>query len=231
LATGYLAFRCLEGVATIALGGSVLATRSLVPNYEIMIYGFTGTAELRLSYLLYKAQLVPTWLSWLGIVGYIAIVAAIPTTLLNIAPLDSGVGICCTFRAASSSCSCRSCSSHVDSGAPTSRPRRSFPRVGWPPRSNTNAERTSRGSPVTAGLPRLRPAVSECARMQALFDDVLAQLDVSCQQPRLQPNLQPNGVAQGGTRRTTRHARDRKRAVSATIRHSVRHREDPARVP
>ncbi|MBW3606036.1 MAG: DUF4386 domain-containing protein [Actinobacteria bacterium] len=44
LATGYLAFRCLEGVAIIALGGSVLATRSLVPNYEIMIYGFTGTA-------------------------------------------------------------------------------------------------------------------------------------------------------------------------------------------
>ncbi|MBW3606035.1 MAG: DUF4386 family protein, partial [Actinobacteria bacterium] len=48
---------------------------------------------MMLSCLLYKAQLVPTWLSWLGIVGYIAIVAAIPTTLLNIATLDSGVGM------------------------------------------------------------------------------------------------------------------------------------------
>jgi len=92
LAKGYLAFRCLECVVIIAIGAYVLATKSLVPNYEIMIYGFTGTAGLMLSQFLYRAELVPTWLSWLGIVGYVAIMAAIPLTLMNIATLDSGAG-------------------------------------------------------------------------------------------------------------------------------------------
>ncbi len=92
LAKGYLAFRFLEAAAIIAIGAYVLATQSRVPNYEILIYGFTGTAGLMLSYLLYRAELVPTWLSWLGIVGYVAIVAAIPLTLMNIATLDSGAG-------------------------------------------------------------------------------------------------------------------------------------------
>lgn len=93
LARGYLAFRCLEGVAIIAIGAHVLSTEALVPNYEIMIYGFTGVAGLMLSYLLYKANLVPQWLSWLGIVGYVSILLAIPATLMSIATLDAGVGM------------------------------------------------------------------------------------------------------------------------------------------
>lgn len=93
LATGYLAFRCLEGLAILAIGAYVLATTSLVPSYEILIYGFTGVAGLLLSSILLRTRLVPGWLSWLGIIGYVAILLAIPATLLDIATLDSGAGM------------------------------------------------------------------------------------------------------------------------------------------
>lgn len=93
LATGYLAFRCLEAVAIIAIGVSVLATTSLVANYEILIYGFTGVAGLMLSSILLRMRLAPPWLSWLGVVGYVAILLAIPVTLLDVATLDSGPGM------------------------------------------------------------------------------------------------------------------------------------------
>ena len=93
LAIGYLAFRCIEAVAIIAIGIRLLSTQTLVQNYEILIYGFTGVAGLMLAYLLYKADLVPQWLSWLGIVGYVAILLAIPATLMDIATLDSGMGM------------------------------------------------------------------------------------------------------------------------------------------
>ncbi len=36
---------------------------------------------------------MPAWLAWLGLVGYIAILLAIPSTLLDIASLDSGPGV------------------------------------------------------------------------------------------------------------------------------------------
>ncbi len=93
LARGYLLVRCLEAVTILAIGVYILATTSLVANYEIIIYGFTGTAGLMLSYVLLKGRLVPTWLSWLGLVGYVAILLAIPSTLLDIATLDSGPGM------------------------------------------------------------------------------------------------------------------------------------------
>ncbi|ADB74691.1 DUF4386 domain-containing protein [Geodermatophilus obscurus] len=93
LARGYLLVRCLEAVTILAIGVYILATTSLVANYEVIIYGFTGTAGLMLSYVLLRGRLVPTWLSWLGLVGYVAILLAIPSTLLNIATLDSGPGM------------------------------------------------------------------------------------------------------------------------------------------
>lgn len=93
MAKGYLAFRCLEGIAIIAIGAYVLSTENMVAHYEILIYGFTGVAGLMLSYLLHKTGLVPGWLSWLGMVGYVAILLAIPSTLLNLATLDAGPGM------------------------------------------------------------------------------------------------------------------------------------------
>ena len=93
LARGYLAFRCLEGIAIIAIGAYMLSTKNMVEQYEILIYGFTGVAGLMLSYVLHEAGLVPRWLSWLGMIGYVAILLAIPSTLLNLATLDAGPGM------------------------------------------------------------------------------------------------------------------------------------------
>lgn len=93
LAGGYLAFRSLEAVAIITIGIYILSTTSMVAHYEILIYGFTGVAGLMLSYLLHRTRLVPVWLSWLGIVGYVAILLAIPSTLLDVATLDAGPGM------------------------------------------------------------------------------------------------------------------------------------------
>lgn len=93
MAKGYLAFRCLEGIAIIAIGAYVLSTENMLAHYEILIYGFTGVAGLILSYLLYRTRLVPEWLSWLGMIGYVAILLAIPSTLLNLATLDAGPGM------------------------------------------------------------------------------------------------------------------------------------------
>jgi hypothetical protein len=93
LARGYLALRGAEAVAILAIGVYILASTRSVALYEIMIYGFTGTAGLILSYVLLRGRLVPAWLAWLGLVGYIAILLAIPSTLLDIASLDSGPGV------------------------------------------------------------------------------------------------------------------------------------------
>ena len=93
LARGYLALRSAEAVAILAIGVYILASTRSVALYEIMIYGFTGTAGLILAYVLHRARLVPTWLSVLGLVGYVAILLAIPSTLLDIASLDSGPGV------------------------------------------------------------------------------------------------------------------------------------------
>lgn len=93
LAKGHLAVRCLEFIAILAVGAYILSTGNMVAHHEILIYGFTGTAGLMLTYVLHTARLVPRWLSWMGIVGYVAILAAIPSTLLDVATLDSGPGM------------------------------------------------------------------------------------------------------------------------------------------
>lgn len=93
LANGYLAFRCLECAVIIAFGAYMFGTRNFVQNYELLIYTFTGLGGLMLAYLLYKSELVPEWLAWLGMVGYVVILLAIPSDLLNVATLDSGLGM------------------------------------------------------------------------------------------------------------------------------------------
>ena len=93
LGKAYLALRCLEAAAILAIGAYLLTTTAMVDHYEILIYGFTGVAGLILAYVLHTARLVPPWLSRLGIAGYVAILLAIPATLLDIATLDSGPGM------------------------------------------------------------------------------------------------------------------------------------------
>lgn len=91
LAYGYFAFRSLEGVVIVAAGIYMLATHTLV-NYEPVIYVFTGIAGLLFTTVLLRTGLAPTWLSRLGFVGYIAILAVLPIELTGIASLDTMPG-------------------------------------------------------------------------------------------------------------------------------------------
>jgi hypothetical protein len=92
LARGYLAFRVLECAVIFGVGAYMVGADTFVESYELVIYAFTGIGGLMLAYLLRTAGLVPRWLASLGMIGYAAILLAIPSDLLGIVALDSSVG-------------------------------------------------------------------------------------------------------------------------------------------
>ncbi len=92
LAYGHLAMRILEGLVILGIGAYMLAEQSLV-NYEPVIYLFTGTAGLLLTTALLRSGVVAPWLGRLGVVGYLAILAAWPVELLNLASLETFPGM------------------------------------------------------------------------------------------------------------------------------------------
>ncbi|WP_027501755.1 DUF4386 domain-containing protein [Rhodococcus sp. UNC363MFTsu5.1] len=93
LADAYLVTRCLECAAIGAVGIYLLTTKSQFEQYELLIYLFSGIAGLILSFVLLQTGLVPSWLAWLGLVGYGVLLLAIPAGLLDIATLDSDPGM------------------------------------------------------------------------------------------------------------------------------------------
>lgn len=92
LAYGHLAVRTLECLVIVGIGGYMLAAHNLV-NYEPIIYVFTGTAGLMFTTVLLRTGLVATWLARLGVIGYLAILSALPIELLTSASLDSAPGM------------------------------------------------------------------------------------------------------------------------------------------
>lgn len=92
LAYGHFAVRVLECLVILGIGVYMLVQHSLV-NYEPIIYVFTGTAGLMFTTVLLRSGLVATWLARIGVIGYIAILAALPIELLNVASLDSFPGM------------------------------------------------------------------------------------------------------------------------------------------
>ena len=48
----------------------MIVTLMLIPNSFLMIYIFTATGGLMVSYLLYQSKLVPRFISILGLIGY-----------------------------------------------------------------------------------------------------------------------------------------------------------------
>lgn len=92
LAYGHFAFRVVESLVILGIGAYMLIQESLV-NYEPIIYVFTGIAGLMFTTVLLQSGLVATWLARLGIVGYLAILAALPIDLLNLASLDALPGM------------------------------------------------------------------------------------------------------------------------------------------
>lgn len=92
LAYGHFAVRVLECLVILGIGVYGLVERDLV-NYEPVIYVLTGTAGLMFTTVLLRTGLVATWLARLGVIGYIAILAARPVDLLTVASLDSLPGM------------------------------------------------------------------------------------------------------------------------------------------
>jgi hypothetical protein len=93
LARSYLALRLLECLAIIGVGACTLATKRELHNYDVLIYPFTASAGLILSYLLYTSRLVPRLLSKLGMLGYVVLLVGLPTALMGFADLNAGWGM------------------------------------------------------------------------------------------------------------------------------------------
>jgi hypothetical protein len=93
LARSYLALRLLECLAIISVGAYMLTTDRQLHSYDLLIYPFTASAGLILSYLLYTAQLVPRLLSKLGMFGYAVLLVGLPTALIGFADLNAGWGM------------------------------------------------------------------------------------------------------------------------------------------
>lgn len=84
--------RVLECAVIVVVGAYMVGADTFVESYELLIYLFTGIGGLMLAHLLRTAGLVPRWLASLGMIGYSAILLAIPSDLLGIVALNSSVG-------------------------------------------------------------------------------------------------------------------------------------------
>jgi Domain of unknown function (DUF4386) len=93
LARGYFALRLLECLAIISVGAYMLAANRELHSYDLLIYPFTASAGLILSYLLYISRLVPRLLSQLGMLGYLVLLVGLPTALIGFTDLNAGWGM------------------------------------------------------------------------------------------------------------------------------------------
>lgn len=91
-AAGHLAVRVLECLVIIGIGAYMLSEHRLV-DYEPIIYVFTGTAGLMFTHVLLRSGLVVAWLVRLGVIGYVAILSALPVELLDLASLETFPGV------------------------------------------------------------------------------------------------------------------------------------------
>jgi hypothetical protein len=92
LAYSHLAVRALECLVIVGISLYMLAEHNLV-NYEPIIYVFTGTAGLLSTTAVLRTGIIAPWLARLGVIGYLAILAAMPIELLTGASLDSVPGM------------------------------------------------------------------------------------------------------------------------------------------
>lgn len=91
-AAGYLGARVLECAVIVACSLWLVVTGTQVPEYDLLIYGFTGLGGLILSSALLTTRLVPRWLAVLGLLGYAVLLAALPVDLLGLGELDAMLG-------------------------------------------------------------------------------------------------------------------------------------------
>lgn len=92
-AAGYLGARVIECVAILACSLWLLARGTQIPEYDLLIYGFTGVGGLLLASALLTTRLVPRWLAVLGLLGYTVFLAALPLDLYGLGELDAMLGV------------------------------------------------------------------------------------------------------------------------------------------
>jgi Domain of unknown function (DUF4386) len=92
LAQGYVALRSLEALSIIAIGTYFITSRKYLDNYDSIIYVATGIGGLMLSVLLYRSQLVPRWLSTLGIAGYALLLLGVVGVALDMVDFETTGG-------------------------------------------------------------------------------------------------------------------------------------------
>ena len=92
-AAGYLGARVVEGMVIFACSLWLIVTKGQVPDYDLLIYGFTGLGGLLLTSALWTTRLVPRWLAALGLFGYGVFLAALPLDLFGVGELDATLGV------------------------------------------------------------------------------------------------------------------------------------------
>jgi hypothetical protein len=93
LALGYVVFRIIE-CSIIVIGGIyLLSMLKLMWKYEMIIFVFTAVGGLLFSYLLYLSELVPRYLSGLGIIGYAMLFLGVVLDMFGIFNVNKGAGM------------------------------------------------------------------------------------------------------------------------------------------
>jgi hypothetical protein len=93
LALGYVIFRIIECTIIIASGIYVLSWLGLIWKYEMIIFLFTGLGGLIFSYLLFQSNLIPRWLSVLGLTGYALLSTGVWLDLFGYFSMNTGAGM------------------------------------------------------------------------------------------------------------------------------------------
>ncbi|GAB3243534.1 DUF4386 family protein [Kineosporia babensis] len=91
-AATYLGLRVAEGVVIVAFGLYFIISLEAFSGYQATIYAFTGVGGVVLCSLLRSAGAVPNWLSGLGLVGYLVLLAGVVTEFAGGVDLDSNAG-------------------------------------------------------------------------------------------------------------------------------------------
>jgi len=93
LALGYVGFRIVECAIIVAGGIYMVSLSSPIWKYEMILFVFTGLGGLIFSYLLYQSNLIPRWLSVLGLVGYALLSIGVLLDLLGYFAMNTNSGM------------------------------------------------------------------------------------------------------------------------------------------
>ena len=93
LALVYVIFRIIECAIIIAGGIYMLSLLKIMWKYEMILFLFTGLGGLIFSYLLYQSNIIPRWLSVLGLIGYAMLSIGVMLDLFGYFNMNTDAGM------------------------------------------------------------------------------------------------------------------------------------------